>query len=93
MKKHLSSCSVDIFEPYLVESKKKGIHEDYIVSDVMDLSNHVSKNSHDAVIALDLIEHLDKDSGFKLLKMLERIAIKKVIIFTPNGFLRQVPLR
>ena len=90
-KKTFKSTGVDIFEPYLIESRDKGIHDDYIISDALDLNNHVPDNSYDAVIALDLIEHLTKESGFNLLEILEKIAIKKVIVFTPNGFLRQKP--
>jgi hypothetical protein len=36
-----------------------------------------------------LIEHLNKKDGLKLISMMEKIARKKVIIFTPNGFLKQ----
>jgi len=90
-KKTFTSTGVDIFEPYLIESKEQGIHDDYIVSDVLELDEKIKSNSYDAVIALDLIEHLPKKSGFKLLKSLERIARKKVIVFTPNGFLEQTP--
>ena len=36
-----------------------------------------------------MIEHLEKSDGFKLIQIMESIAKKKVIIFTPNGFLRQ----
>ena len=90
-KKTFRSTGVDIFEPYLVESKEKGIHDDYIVSDVSNLDQKIGADSYDAVIALDLIEHLPKKLGFKLLESLERIARKKVVIFTPNGFLEQTP--
>ncbi|MBU4242294.1 MAG: SAM-dependent methyltransferase, partial [Nanoarchaeota archaeon] len=46
-------------------------------------------NSFDCVLASDLIEHLTKEEGNKLIKMMEKIAKKRVIIFTPNGFLPQ----
>ena len=89
--KSFFSVGADIFEPYLIQSKEKGIHDDYIVSDVMKISDKVAPKSFDCVVALDLIEHLDKPDGFKLIKIMESIARKKVIIFTPNGFLRQEP--
>mgnify|MGYP001231637972 CR=1 FL=1 len=88
-KKSFHSVGVDIFEPYLIESKNKGIHDDYIISDVLEIEEKISSNSFDSVIALDLIEHLEKSDGFRLIQIMESIAIKNIIIFTPNGFLRQ----
>jgi len=41
------------------------------------------------VIALDVLEHLSKEEGYELLKKMERWARKKVIIFTPNGYVYQ----
>tara|TARA_Y100000591_G_C21847574_1_gene709578 strand:+ start:2831 stop:3481 length:651 start_codon:yes stop_codon:yes gene_type:complete len=90
-KKHFSSTGVDIFEPYLKESQSKGIHDDYIISDVLQVHHKVTSKSFDAVIALDLIEHLEKDDGFRLIEIMEKVAIKKIILFTPNGFLKQTP--
>jgi len=85
-KEDFVSTGVDIFEPYLIESKEKGIHKDYIVADIMELEKVIPSKSFDAVIALDLIEHLEKEDGFKLIEMMTKIAKKKIIIFTPNGF-------
>ena len=47
------------------------------------------KQSFDCVVALDLIEHVTKDDGLRLLEAIEAIARRKVVIFTPNGFLPQ----
>ena len=43
--------------------------------------------SFDLAMATDLIEHLDRASGFALIDQMERIAKKAVVIFTPVGFL------
>ena len=45
--------------------------------------------SFDCVLASDLVEHLPKGDGSRLLYAMEQIARKKVIVFTPNGFLPQ----
>ncbi len=47
------------------------------------------EKSFDCVCAFDVIEHLAKEDGLKLINSMERIARKKVIISTPNGFLSQ----
>jgi hypothetical protein len=55
----------------------------------LDLDKTFSPKSFDCVLGLDLIEHLEKEEGFRLISMMEKIAKKRVIIFTPNGLLPQ----
>jgi len=81
------SVGVDAFKPSLKESKRRGIHYEYVLADVREIE--FKDKSFDAVLALDLIEHLTKEDGIKLIEKMERWARKKVIIFTPNGFLCQ----
>lgn len=78
------SVGVEIFKPYLLQSK---IHSKYVFSDVRKVS--FPKKSFDAVIALDVLEHLPKNDGEKLLRKMENWARKKVILNTPNGFYPQ----
>jgi len=51
----------------------------YDIKKIMDL---FLEKSFDVVTAIDTIEHLEKEDGFKLLKDME-ILSKKVIVFTP----------
>jgi Methyltransferase domain len=46
-------------------------------------------DSVDSVVALDVIEHLERRQGKKLLAEARRIARQQVIIFTPLGFYDQ----
>ena len=87
--KKFYSVGVDIFKNYIDISRNKGIHDDYIICDIMDIDNHVENKSFDCVILLDVIEHLKKTDAIKLLKKIENIGINKIIITTPNGFLKQ----
>ena len=80
---------VDAFLPSIEISKAKGIHDEYVQINVLEILNHFGPNSFDAVVALDLIEHLTKEDGYKLLDQVEAIAAKKIFIYTPNGFLEQ----
>lgn len=43
----------------------------------------------DTVVSVDVIEHLEKDAGLKMVAELMRIATKQVVIFTPLGFMPQ----
>ena len=80
------SVGVDIFEPALLKSRRKGIHSDYIRADIRKLP--VKQKSFDCVLALELIEHLTEEEGYEFLKNIESIARKRVIIATPNGFIQ-----
>nr|WP_140413618.1 hypothetical protein [Marininema halotolerans] len=41
------------------------------------------------VLFNDSLEHFDKEEATKLLEMAERIARKRVVVFTPRGFFHQ----
>jgi hypothetical protein len=76
----------DIFHPV---SKKQNIHDRYYKMNVLDINKRFKNKSFDAVVALDLIEHLTKEKGYELLKKMELVAKKRIIILTPNGFMKQ----
>jgi len=84
-----NSVGVDGFEQAINRSKKRKIHPKYRLMDIRELTSVFKENSFDAVIALDVVEHLEKREGSKLIKEMEKIAKKKVVILTPNGFIQQ----
>lgn len=83
----LFSVGIELFEPYLQESKKKRIHNQYIKADIRKIE--FKPKSFDAVVALDILEHLTKNEGYELIKKMERWARKKIIIFTPNVYIQK----
>src|SRR3989338_1055610 len=87
VKKTFYSVGLDVHKPSIEESKKLKIHDEYVLSDVFN--NNFKEKQFDCVVALDFIEHLKKGDGFKLIKIMEKIAKKKIVIFTPTGFLPQ----
>jgi hypothetical protein len=78
---------VEVFEPYLIESRKKGIHQKYIESDIRNIS--FPPDSFDIIFASEVLEHLSKEDGRKLLAKMTLWAKHKVIITTPNGYVHQ----
>lgn len=80
---------IDAFQPSIDSSAAKHIHSEYRCLDILDIGKVFPQTSFDGVLALDVIEHLPKPAGLALIEMMEGIARKKVIIFTPNGFLEQ----
>lgn len=80
---------VDAFEPSIRASRERGLHDEYLQMDLGALD--IPPKSFDAVVLLDLIEHFEKPEGLAFLRKLEAIAVRKVLVFTPNGFLPQPP--
>lgn len=89
VKKKFKSVGIDIYKPAINESKKNKIHDSYVNGDISRLDKYFKPKSFDAVMALDVVEHLSKDKSMKMISQMEKIAIKKVIILTPNGFYHQ----
>ena len=82
------SVGVEAFEPYILEAKKRNTHTKYIQKKIEGID--FPEKSFDAVILIEVLEHLPKERGYEILKKAEKWAKKKVIISTPNGFLLQL---
>lgn len=80
---------VDAHRPYL-ENAKDG--EQFIKLNFMAerLSELFLPKSLDSVTLIDVIEHLEKGVALDVLRQVEEIAAKKVIVFTPRGFFQQL---
>lgn len=83
------SVGIDIHKGDLEKSKKRKIHSKYILDDALNIDKHFKPGSFDCVMAIGLIEHMEKRKALLLIKKMETIAKKIVIIGTPNGFLHQ----
>jgi SAM-dependent methyltransferase len=83
------TVGVDLFPQALEASGAAGIHDEYRLMDVLEIGERFEPRSFDAVVAFDLIEHLTRADGLALLAMMERVARRRVVVFTPNGFLEQ----
>ena len=85
------SVGVDLFEKSIKKAKHRGIHNLYIKGNVLDINKFFKPGSFDCVISIDVIEHLEKNQALELIKKMERIAKKSVVIQTTNGYLKQGP--
>ncbi len=83
------STGFDGYAPYLDEARQNNLHDAYVLGNVQDLEKHFKPGQFDTVLALDVIEHLPKEEGLKMMRSMEKIARRKVIFFTPSGFLPQ----
>ena len=89
VKKTFYSEGIDIYKSNILQSKKKKIHDRYVIGDIRDLTKYYKYKSFDGIIAIDVIEHFEKKEALVLLKQMEKIARKKIILLTPNGFVSQ----
>jgi SAM-dependent methyltransferase len=86
------SVGVDIDKKSIENSKQKQIHDQYYEMNVNDIHKKFQQNEFECVLASDIIEHLSKKDGQKLIDKMERIGCRRVIILTPNGYLEQSDL-
>jgi SAM-dependent methyltransferase len=82
---HLNlSSAVDLYKPSLMYNKKHQYYRHYLLADIRVLP--FTPNSFDCIVALDVLEHLCKAEGQRLLVEMEKLSRRKIVILTPNGF-------
>lgn len=85
IKRHRNICTVgaDIFLPYLKNCQQKQSHDAVVQCDIKFLP--FRSKSFDAVLCKEVIEHLGRQEADELIRQLEQIARRQVIITTPVG--------
>jgi SAM-dependent methyltransferase len=83
------TVGIDLFPEAIEQAGWAGIHDEYRVMDVLDAERVFGPDSFDTCVAFDLLEHLPQRDGKRLLGLMERVARRRVVVFTPNGFLPQ----
>jgi hypothetical protein len=78
---HSCSVGLDIFVPSLLEARK--IYDNVVHCDVRYLP--LRSASGDIVFATQILEHLEKNDGFNLIRDIEKISRKIIIISIPVG--------
>jgi SAM-dependent methyltransferase len=86
----VSHCvGLEGYVPEFEKAKELKTQDEIICGDLRNLAHYFKPRQFDACIAMDVIEHLSKEDGLKLMREMELIAKKRVVFFTPNGFLPQ----
>lgn len=72
---------VDIWKPHLIKLRKTDIYDELIQVNAPKLP--FKDKSINVSLACEILEHLNKESGYELIKELERVSRDIVIISTP----------
>jgi hypothetical protein len=83
-----ASTGIDVDAESIVCARSRDLHDEYILGDFMAMN---LQRSYDVVVLSHVIEHCDRDAGWRLLDKVEQISRCLVYIETPNGFLEQAP--
>ena len=75
---------IDLARPYLYFVKQRNVYDALVRGDLTSLP--FQDKTFDYVLAVEVLEHLPKNQGRKLVGELERCCRGKVILTTPNGF-------
>lgn len=80
-----SFLGVDIYQPYVDKLKSQGVN-----AVCADATRHDFGDRYDIVLALDVLEHLDKTDALALINKMKDISDSKVIVYTPSLFFDNV---
>lgn len=80
---------IDVDLNYLLASKEHNIYECLALASASSLP--FREKVFDYVLAIEVIEHLPKGDGERMLTELERVCKRKIMLTTPNGYLEQHP--
>lgn len=83
------SVGLDLSWPALAAARARGHHAALVQADAATVDRVFRPASVDAVVALDVIEHLERARAIELITALEYVARRRVVIFTPNGYVPQ----
>ena len=77
--------AVDVHQPYLDAVMARCPQAKLILSDALDYVTKLPDNTVDVISIIDGIEHMDKESGVKIITEMKRVAKEKILLFTPQG--------
>jgi SAM-dependent methyltransferase len=81
------TVGVDAYKPYINKARKNKTHHKLIYNNIAKIN--FRPKSFDAVVLIEVLEHLSKTQGRELLLRSEKWARKKIILTTPNGYISQ----
>lgn len=90
-KKGWEITGVDIHKKSLDQAKKREIYKYLIEGDIEKVVQDLVRKGkkYDVVLFSQVIEHISKKKGERVLDLIEKLAKKRILVGTPNGFMVQ----
>lgn len=81
---------IDIYGKDIETARKRNVYQKLIRGDLLKtISSNSVKSKYDVVFFSQVIEHLTRNQGEKILSEIEKLAKKRIIVGTPRGFMEQ----
>lgn len=82
---------IDIYADSLKAAKQKGVYSELIKGDLIKVCEKLikEKKKYDLVFCSQVIEHITKKDGNRLLELADKLAKKRIYFGTPLGFMHQ----
>lgn len=81
---------IDIYQKSIDMAGKKKIYSKLIIGDLLStLTNKKLNFQYDVVFFSQVLEHISKKRGEKILNIIEKFAKKRIVVGTPRGFMEQ----
>lgn len=65
------------------------VYNNLMIGDALDILPTLPESGYDLVLAIDILEHLNKEDGCIFMEHLKRVACKAALISTPKNFIPQ----
>ncbi|OGE36800.1 hypothetical protein A3B45_00275 [Candidatus Daviesbacteria bacterium RIFCSPLOWO2_01_FULL_39_12] len=90
-KKGWEITGVDIYKKSLDQAKKREVYKYLIKGDIEKVVQDLVKRrkKYDVVLFSQVIEHISKKKGERVLDLIEKLAKRRILVGTPNGFMVQ----
>jgi hypothetical protein len=81
----------EIYKPSFQKAKKTNLYRNLWLGDVEAVSRKLilKKYKYQVVLCSQVLEHLDKDKGYRVLKLAEKLAIRRVVFALPITYMNQ----
>lgn len=81
---------IDIYKEDVEVARKRNVYKNLIRGDLLKTLNSNSLQSkYDVIFFSQVIEHVTRSQGEKILSAIEKLARKRIIVGTPRGFMEQ----
>ncbi len=81
---------IDIYKKYTETARQRQVYQKVIRGDLLKtISKNNLKSKYDVVFFSQVIEHVTRSYGEKILEEIEKLAKKRIIVGTPRGFMEQ----